>query len=151
MQEYGYNGGDYMDITKYPQFELQLLTLNLLKLKSQIIPENCDERCVNATIINRAYFSSYLLCELWLDYEKHFKTLKPWEFNGSEDRISEHKQVRNALYNIGEKNTESELGKLALLRRKADYEPFIDITSNEVQEAITYMQNIFNHLSFQEN
>jgi hypothetical protein len=77
--------------------------------------------------------------------------LKPWEFNGSEDRISEHKQVRNALYNIGEKNTESELGKLALLRRKADYEPFIDITSNEVQEAITYMQNIFNHLSFQEN
>lgn len=109
MQEYGYNGGDYMDITKYPQFELQLLTLNLLKLKSQIIPENCDERCVNATIINRAYFSSYLLCELWLDYEKHFKTLKPWEFNGSEDRISEHKQVRNALYNIGEKNTESEL------------------------------------------
>lgn len=140
-----------MDITKYPQFELQLLTLNLLNLKSQIIPENCDERCVNATIINRAYLSSYLLCELWLDYEKNFKTLKPWEFNGDEERISEHKQVRNALYNFGEKKIKTEMSRLALLREKADYEPFIDITPNEVQDAITHMQNIFNHLSFREN
>ena len=69
-----------MDITKYPQFELQLLTLNLLNLKAKIIPENCDERCVNATIINRAYISSYLFCELWLDYEKQFKTLKHFTF-----------------------------------------------------------------------
>lgn len=140
-----------MDITKYPQFELQLLTLNLLNLKAKIIPENCDERCVNATIINRAYFSSYLFCELWLDYEKQFKTLKPWEFDNNEERISEHKQIRNALYNLGEKNIESELGKLALLRKKADYEPFIDITPNEVQDAVTHMQNIFNHLTFQKN
>ena len=141
--------GDNMDITKYPQYELQLLTLKLLNLKSQIVPENCNERCVNQTIINRAYFSSYLFCELWLDYEKQFKTLKPWEFDEDEERISEHKQIRNALYNIGEKNTESELNKLALLRRKADYEPFIDITPDEVQEAIAHMEKIFNNLTFQ--
>ena len=98
-----------MDITKYPQYELQLLTLNLLNLKSQIVPENCDERCVNSTIISRAYFNSYLLCELWLDYEKQFKTVKTWEFDEDEEIISEHKQVRNALYNYGEKKIKTEL------------------------------------------
>ena len=46
-----------MDITKYPQFELRLLTLNLLNLKTQILPQNCDEGCVNATIINRAFLA----------------------------------------------------------------------------------------------
>ena len=138
-----------MDITKYPQYELQLLTLNLLNLKSQIVPENCDERCVNSTIINRAYFSSYLFCELWLDYKKQFKTVKSWEFDEDEEIISEHKQVRNALYNYGEKKIKTELSKLALLRRKADYEPFIDITPKEVQDAITHMEKIFNNLTFQ--
>ena len=138
-----------MDITKYPQYELQLLTLNLLNLKSQIVPENCDERCVNSTIINRAYFSSYLFCELWLDYKKQFKTVKSWEFDEDEEIISEHKQVRNALYNYGEKKIRTELSKLALLRRKADYEPFIDITPKEVQDAITHMEKIFNNLTFQ--
>ncbi len=138
-----------MDITKYPQYELQLLTLNLLNLKSQIVPENCDERCVNSTIISRAYFSSYLLCELWLDYEKQFKTVKTWEFDEDEEIISEHKQVRNALYNYGEKKIKTELSKLASLRRKADYEPFIDITPTEVQDAISHMKKIFNNLTFQ--
>lgn len=137
-----------MDITKYPQYELQLLTLNLLNLKSQIVPENCDERCVNSTIINRAYFSSYLLCELWLDYEKQFKTVKTWEFDEDEEIISEHKQVRNALYNYGEKKIKTELSKLASLRKKADYDPFRDITPNEVRDAITHMKKIFNNLTF---
>ena len=43
-----------MDITKYPQFQLYLLTIHLLMLKNQLIPKNCDERCINSTIINRA-------------------------------------------------------------------------------------------------
>ena len=55
-----------MEIEGYPQFQLYLLTLNLLMLKDQIVPKNCDEWCVNATIINRAYYSSYLYCLLWL-------------------------------------------------------------------------------------
>lgn len=151
MPESGYNSGDLHGYYKIPSIWTAIVNLKFVKSKSKIIPENCDERCVNATIINRAYISSYLFCELWLDYEKQFKTLKPWEFEKHEEIISEHKQIRNALYNIGEKNIESELGKLALLRKKADYEPFIDISPNEVQDAITHMQNIFNHLRFQKN
>ncbi|MBQ2654939.1 MAG: hypothetical protein IJF83_15420 [Methanobrevibacter sp.] len=138
-----------MDITKYPQFDLYRLTLNLLNLKTQILPQNCDERCVNATIINRAYFSAYLFCELWLDYEKQFKILEPWEFDDGEEIISEHKQVRKALFKFGETSTGYELSKLSSLRKKADYEPFIDLTSVEVENAVAYMEKIFNNLKFQ--
>ena len=137
---------DIMDITKYPQYQLYLLTLHLLMLKRQLIPDACDERCINATIINRAYYSSYLYCELWLDYVKRFKVKHPWEFGDDEDEIGEHKQVREALNNFGERKMKFELQKLYFLRRKADYEPFIDITTKEVNDAISHMEKIFNHL-----
>ncbi len=141
--------GDLMNIEKYPQFQLYLLTLNLLMLKNKLIPENCDERCVNATIINRAYYSSYLYCELWLDYVKNFKTISPWDFEDGQDAIGEHKQVRDALYNFGEPNMKTELQDLAILRRKADYDPFLDIEPKEVENAIHHMEKIFNHLKFE--
>ncbi|MDO5859869.1 hypothetical protein [Methanobrevibacter sp.] len=32
-----------MNINKYPQFQLYLLTLRLLKLKNKLIPQDCDE------------------------------------------------------------------------------------------------------------
>ncbi|WP_458453108.1 hypothetical protein [Methanobrevibacter sp.] len=137
-----------MDITKYPQFELYLLTLNLLMLKIHLIPEGCGDRCINSTIINRAYFSSFLFCSLWLEDIKHFKPIPVMELD-PEERISEHKQVRNALYNFGEKRMTEELSKLAKLRKKADYDPFLDITSKEVSDAVHHMQKIFNHLKFE--
>ena len=137
-----------MDITKYPQYHLYLLTLHLLMLKNQLIPENCDEWCVNATIINRAYYSSYLYCELWLEYVNNFKVTKPWEFKEDENQISEHKQVRIALSNFGENNTKVELQNLATLRQKADYDPLVDITPKEVNDAIHHMEKIFNNLKF---
>ncbi len=86
-----------MDISKCPQFHLYLLTLNMLTLKSQLLPDNCDERCVNSTIINRAYYSAYLYCELWLEKVKQFKTTPPWKIKKTNKRQSEHKQVRLAL------------------------------------------------------
>lgn len=138
-----------MEISKYPQFQLYLLTLNLLMLKNQLIPENCDEWCVNSSIINRAYYSAYLYCELWLEDMKNFKVKHPWDFEDDEERIGEHKQVREALDNFGEENMKTELKDLFKLRRKADYEPFVDITSKEVNAAINHMKKIFNHLKFE--
>ena len=83
-------GADNMDITKYPQFQLYLFTLNLLRLKSLLIPKDCDDRCINSTIINRAYFSSYLFCVLWLEYVKNFRPMPLNGFKSKEERISEH-------------------------------------------------------------
>ena len=137
-----------MDITKYPQFQLYLFTLNLLRLKNHLIPKNCDSRCVDATIINRAYFSSYLFCELWLEDVKHFKPIGIKEFDDGEEKISEHLQVRNALQNFGEKKIQFMLSKLSTLRKKADYDPFHDLTSMDVSDAVSYMKTIFSHLKF---
>ncbi|MDO5832937.1 MAG: hypothetical protein Q4Q14_08850 [Methanobrevibacter sp.] len=136
-----------MNITKYPQYQLYLLTLNLWMFKNQIISANCDERCVDSTIINRAYFSSYLMCELWLDDVKNFRPIPIMDLEASE-RIGEHLQVRNALYNFGEKIISDKLSKLAKLRKKADYDPFCDLTQADVSNAIGYMENIFSHLKF---
>ena len=65
-----------------------------------------------------------------------------------EVKVSEHVQVRNALFNLGEKNIEEKLYKLANLRRTADYDPFRDLTTTDVSNAIGYMENIFSHLKF---
>ena len=138
-----------MDITKYPQYQLYLLTLHMLMIKNQLIPNTCDEWCVNATIINRAYYSSYNYCELWLDDVKNFKVKKPWDFDDEENQIGEHKQIREALYDFGERKIKTELQKLFFLRRKADYEPFIDITPQEVDDAVSHMKKIFSHLKFE--
>ena len=138
-----------MDITKYPQFQLYLLTLRMLMLKNQLIPENCDEWCVNASIINRAYYSAYLYCELWLEDIKNFKIKHPWDFKENEKRIGEHKQIRKALDKYGEEKMKTELHKLFKLRLMADYNPFVDITSGEVTNAIHHMEKIFNHLKFE--
>lgn len=141
--------GDFMDIRKYPQYQLYLLTLQMLMLKNQLIPKNCDDWCVNASIINRAYYSSYLYCALWLDYVKNFKIKHPWEFDDTEERIGEHKQIREALKDFGEKNMKTKLNDLFKLRKKADYNPFMDITPEEVTNAIHHMEKIFNHLKFE--
>ena len=135
-----------MNIEKFPQYQLYLLTLNLLILKGEILPENCDEWCINATIINRAYYSSYLYCLLWLKYIKNFKPNAPWK---NKKRIGEHKQVRDALYNFGEKEIKRKLTHLASLRKKADYEPFNEISPKEVNDAIKDMEEIFTNLKFQ--
>lgn len=114
-----------MEIEGYPQFQLYLLTLNLLMLKDQIVPKNCDEWCVNATIINRAYYSSYLYCLLWLKKIKRFEPKPPWTFEKKEKRIGEHKQVRDALYDFGEEDIKKELSDLASLRKKGWLRTFL--------------------------
>ena len=147
MQLYLTNG-DIMDIKKYPQFQLYLLTLLMVNLKDQLIPENCDEWCINASIINRAYYSAYLYCALWLEDVKNFKVKKSWDFNNKEEQIGEHKQVREALFDFGEENMKTELTDLYKLRIKADYNPFVNISPEEVTNAIKHMKKIFNHLKF---
>ncbi len=64
------------------------------------------------------------------------------------ERIGEHLQVRNALYNFGEKIISDDLSKLARLRKTADYDPFRDLTQADVSDAIGYMESIFGNLKF---
>ena len=138
-----------MDITKYPQYHLYLMTLHFFGIQELLLPPNCDKRCVNATLINRAYYSAYLYCVLWLEDIKKFKPIPSWAFKHDEKKISKHKQIINALNNFGEVKMGSELSQLFDLRHKADYEPLIDIPPKDVTDAIQHMEKIFNYLKFE--
>lgn len=135
-----------MNITDSPQFHLYLLTLHFLRIKNLLLPKNCDKRCVDATIINRAYYSSYLYCLLWLEKVHGFNVKHPWEFENGEKRIGEHKQVRNALHDFGEEEIETSLRKLAKLRNTAYYHPNRKLTSENINQTINHMEKIFNNL-----
>ena len=111
-----------------------------------LLPENCNDRCVSATIINRAYYSAYSYCKLWLFLKQGFTIKHPWEFKKSEKRKGEHKQIRDALYDFGEETMGSELRNLAILRNKADYNIYSEITDDDLCNAINHMKCIFNHL-----
>ena len=137
-----------MNITKYSQFHLYLLTLHFLRIKNQLIPENSDERWAYGTIINRAYYSSYLYSELWLEKVHHFKVKHPWEFKKGQKRIGEHTQIRDALETFGKGNVKTRLRDLAKLRKKADYFPDEKISEDDLTNAIKYMNYIFNNLKF---
>ncbi|MBE6508250.1 MAG: hypothetical protein E7Z77_02425 [Methanobrevibacter sp.] len=137
-----------MNIEKSPQYELHTFTKLLNQKKEDLVPPNCDNRCVYSTIINRCYYSSYLYSLLWLEDRFKFKLKEPYEFDNKEDFITEHKQVRLALKDKGFAVISSELVKLSSLRKKADYDPFSDISDDELQDAIDGMNFIFRKLTF---
>ena len=105
-------------------------------------------RCVDSTIINRAYYSSYLFCQRWL-LEVHGHELKSKkEFSKGDKFITEHSQVRRALKKYGQKSLSTILFKLAQLRNKADYYPYAGLTNDDLHDAIGYMESIFQGLNF---
>lgn len=131
----------------YPQYQLYLFTEKLNSKKRSLIPENCDSRCVDSTIINRAYYSSYLYSLEWLEDQHDFKLKRSFEFIANEQVISEHKQVITALkkYDLKCGNRLSEIKKL---RNISDYKPYEDISAKEVEVSVGYMEYIFNNLKF---
>ena len=103
--------------------------------------------CVFSTIINRCYYSAYLYVSLWLQEVYKFKPLSKEDFDGDKF-ITEHKQVRDKLEDINQHSVESMLYTLFDLRKKADYDPFQDISEEELDDAMYLMEKIFETLNF---
>ncbi len=138
-----------MNIKKSPQYDLYTFNRFINHNKDKLVPSTCHSvRCLYSTIINRCYYSSYLYALFWLEDEFEFKLKKPYEFDDDEDYITEHKQVRLALKDKGLGTISSELADLFKLRTKADYDPLIDISQDELNEAIESMELIFRKLTF---
>ena len=135
------------NIKKSPQYDLYRLTKKLFLNKDKLVPKNADNRCIDSTIINRAYYSSYLLAEEWLRDKFNFKVKHPLDFDNGEKVISEHEQIKFELirhcYKAGDY-----LYKLGKLRIKADYNPFMDLTDQEVSISIKLLDSIFDNLKF---
>lgn len=140
-------GDSLINVEKYPQYQLYKFTRKLYVNKGSLVPENCDNRCVYSTIINRCYYSSYLYLSEWL-LNKGFKVKSKddCEIDG-EIFVSEHKQIRDALKNEGESKISNRLYKLSELRSIADYEPFSDLMDDDLNRAINLMEYIFKEIS----
>ena len=63
-----------------------------------------------------------------------------------EDFKTEHRQVRECLKNKGKYNVSQDLFDLHRLRKKADYKPFKPLTEEDTEDAMRYMENIFDEL-----
>lgn len=140
-------GDSLINVEKYPQYQLYKFTRKLYVNKESLVPENCDNRCVYSTIINRCYYSSYLYLSEWL-LNKGFKVKSKddCEIDG-EIFVSEHKQIRDALKNESESKISNRLYKLSELKSIADYEPFSDLTDDDLNRAINLMEYIFKEIS----
>ena len=126
-------GDSLINVEKYPQYQLYKFTRKLYVNKESLVPENCDNRCVYSTIINRCYYSSYLYLSEWL-LNKGFKVKSKddCEIDG-EIFVSEHKQIRDALKNEGESKISNRLYKLFVDGLPEDDEYFIEFTSDKRQ------------------
>lgn len=132
----------------YEQVHLYHLTLLLYDKYSELIPDNCDSRCIYSTIINRAYYSAYSCSLLWLEDNFGFKLKGKSDFNNVEDFQTEHKQVILELKKVGKFVLSDELRQLKRLRKIADYEPLSPLTLKEVQESIDLMKDILSDTLF---
>ena len=135
----------YINIEKYPQYELYKFTKQLYENKEELIPENCDNRCVFSTIINRCYYSAYLYVSLWLQEVYKFKPLSKEDF-GENEFITEHRQVQYELLEVNQYSVRNKLYDLFNLRKKADYDPFYNISEGELDDAMYLMEQIFKTL-----
>ncbi|WP_409200930.1 hypothetical protein [Methanobrevibacter sp. DSM 116169] len=113
-----------LDIKNYPQYQLSIFTMHLYNNGHILIPKNCETRCIDSTIINRAYYASFLYCKEWLeDTDPNFRIRPKIAFDFDEKYVTEHEQV---LFELKCKNllVYNKLSSLKEYRRVADYEPY---------------------------
>lgn len=125
--------------------ELYKHTLLLNKKQKELVPKNSTTRCVKSTIINRAYYSTYLYVKKYL-INKGYTIKDVHYYRRKKERFkTEHQQV---IDNLSEENKELsvKLMKLKRLRNKADYHPEVKITKKEVNISLNFMNNILNEL-----
>ena len=144
------NKGETMiTIEKYPQYQLYKFTLLLKENKAMFVKPEIESRAVDGTLINRAYYSAYSYALLWLEETHKFKFKEKWEYESAGEKyITEHQQVSKALKDYGQKKSSQYLYDLHKLRKKADYNPDIPLTNEDLQKAINYMDKIINDLDF---
>ncbi len=139
-----------LKIKNYPQYQLYLFTKLLCENKEDLIPDSCDDRCINSTIINRSYYSAYSYSSLWLNNKYNFKVKKSWDFiNDNEQYKSEHRQVIDELKYKKQFTCSNKLMECKRIRNIADYEMFHDITDKDVENCFKNMEYVIKKLKLE--
>ncbi|MDO5825805.1 MAG: HEPN domain-containing protein [Methanosphaera sp.] len=138
--------GDIKEIMKYKiEKDLYEHTLLLNKKQNELVPINCGFRCVRSTTINRSYYSTYLYVKKYLINNGHDIHNISYYLKNKKKVITEHQQVIDELEEInGELSIK--LLNLKQLRHKADYHPSKHISTKDVNNAISLMNDIMQNL-----
>ena len=135
-----------INVQESPHFGLFEFTKILNSKKEELTPEGYDTRCVDSTIINRCYYSSYNYAIEWLKERYDFVPMKKHEYDDPKKYKSEHKQVQDALAQYNKVDVRNKLRALFILRKKADYNPYDRLTQKQIKDSINNMEYIFNRL-----
>ncbi|MEE1133888.1 hypothetical protein [uncultured Methanobrevibacter sp.] len=101
-----------------------------------------DLQCIDRTIINRAYLSTYLHTHDWIINNGHYNDIK----NYSKNDIGYHTAICIALNKLNEKTISKKYAEFIELRVDADYNIVTIITSKDAQKALDLASQIQNAL-----
>lgn len=134
-----------VDLSTLKEYHIYLLVKKLLETDFEFTDSDSEE-VYYRTIINRAYYASFLLSKYYLEIIKREIIKDPDEFASDEKFIPEHTQVIKLLNNRGTRSLSSKLSELKSLRKDADYEFIITISQEQCSHAIELMEDIVSKL-----
>ena len=134
-----------VDISTLKEYHIYLLIKKLLETDYEFT-DSFSEEVFFRTIINRAYYVSFLLSKYYLEIIKHEIIKNPRDFDHDEKFITEHTQVIKLLNNKDTRKLSSKLSELKNLRKNADYNFIITISEEECSQAIELMEDIVTKL-----
>ena len=120
-----------------------LLTLADYLYFCEFSDEKFDLQCVYRTIINRAYYATYLFAREWIIDNGKNKLLDYYIGKG----VGTHRAVYLTLRNMGLKSLSNDLYCFKLLRNDADYDIVKIITKNDALKAIKLARQIISALN----
>lgn len=122
-----------------PQHPIELA--EYLKTK-EFSDENYDLQCINRTIINRAYLSTYLHTHEWIINNGPHYDIKDY----CENDVGYHTAICIALNKLNEKTISNKYLDFIQLRVDADYDIVTIITRSDAQRALDLASQIQNAL-----
>ena len=120
-----------------------LLTLADYLYFCEFSDEKFDLQCIYRTIINRAYYATYLHAREWILDNGEYNSLDYY----IDDGTGTHRAVYLALRNMGQKSVSNDLRCFKRLRNDADYDIVKIITKNDALKAIKLARQIMSALN----
>ena len=119
-----------------------LLTLADYLYCCEFSDEKFDLQCIYRTIINRAYYATYLHAREWIFDNGGYNSLDYYISNGT----GTHRAVYLALRDLGQESLSNDLYSFRTLRNDADYDIVKVITKNDALKAINLARQIISAL-----
>lgn len=106
--------------------------------KHEYSDKNYDLQCIDRTIVNRAYLSTYLHVQDWILNNGPYNDVKDY----SNHNVGYHKAICIALTTLKKNSISKKYGDFIKLRVDADYNLVTIITPNDAQKALDLASQI---------